>query len=967
MFLQAKPIWIQGKGSEMNFFAVFTAKVLVSNYAQLHITGATFYRVFIDGKFLGFGPARTAEGYAREDVLSIEVGDGEKECEIRVEAAGYFCRSISTVRQPSFVMAEVRNVMDTVLACTGRDFIGFASPCRVRKAERYSMQRHFTEVWDYRASSATDDEAYRAETEVLPRPPVVIGRTAPYPYYEDIDAHAACVRGSLAFDEQLPYKEKAYSGPIDADWGCFPDGEVPSHPFAWVQQQKQTVLRREESLPLILNAGEYAVIDLERVEAGFIRHDMEAMEESDVVVAFSEYCEGDAFRFVPWMNAHNVIEYFLPAKRRGEEISFEPYALRFAMVCVKRGQIRLNGFGVKTYRMDLSQIKRPDYGDSVLNAIDRAAVRTLAHNAVDLYTDCPSRERGGWLCDAYFTAKAEYALTGKTPVEDAFLENYRLYQNRGEYPAGVLPMCYPSDADHAHNAAKDDPTNKFIPQWDMWYVLEVDEYVLLRGHQDMKDSFKDSVYGLVAFFRQYENESGLLERLPSWNFVEWSKANSWTQDVNYPTNFLYARLLECVWELYGDRQCLKRCAEVRRAAVEQSFNGQYFRDHAVRGGEGKLCMSEDSSEACQYYAALFAGIDLSEPRYAPLKEMILREFSIFRDETKLSIMRVNMFIGAYLRLLTLQKMEEYELLLQNIKEMFGQMAESTGTLWEYRTKNNSLDHGFASFALALIETASKQIHQKPFLRVLGSSGWLPTPDNDGSCYTVSDKLLVDLGWSAPVNMINHGIEPLNMRYVFFTHMHGDHYLGLAQLLFYWRIKRGTYTDLTLAGPKGSIRGCVKKAMEYLYYQADEAKEYKEPPKILELSPGDSLEAEGFRIEAGHAEHTGNSLCYKITHLKTGDILCLSGDTEYQEEFGSFFKNCNLLVYEASFGAGPLPSGKRPKHSSAQEAARTARECGAGRLLLTHGSPDSRERAVAEAQKNLDIPVGWAMPLKTYEF
>ena len=64
--------------------------------------------------------------------------------------------------------------------------------------------------------------------------------------------------------------------------------------------------------------------------------------------------------------------------------------------------------------------------DPVLNSICRAGVRTFAHNAVDLYTDCPSRERAGWLCDSYFTAKTEYALTGKCVVEKNFLENFLL-------------------------------------------------------------------------------------------------------------------------------------------------------------------------------------------------------------------------------------------------------------------------------------------------------------------------------------------------------------------------------------------------------------------------------------------------------------------------------------------------------------------------------------------------------------
>ena len=75
-----------------------------------------------------------------------------------------------------------------------------------------------------------------------------------------------------------------------------------------------------------------------------------------------------------------------------------------------------------------------------LRAIVEAAKATFAHNAVDLYSDCPSRERAGWLCDSFFTARAEYFLTGESRIEEAFLENFRLYTPDGSIPdSGVFP------------------------------------------------------------------------------------------------------------------------------------------------------------------------------------------------------------------------------------------------------------------------------------------------------------------------------------------------------------------------------------------------------------------------------------------------------------------------------------------------------------------------------------------------
>ena len=706
MFNQAKPIWIKDKSEELNVFAAFRLQTILHEDAELHITGSTFYRVFVNGVFVGFGPARTAAGYAREDILPIK-SDGK--CEIIIEVCGYYCKSLSTVLQPSFLMAELC-CENKVLAYTGRDFEGFLPKCKLQKVERYSKQRHFTEIWDYRNGNANTSDDYLAELEILENLDItILDRRAPYPLYEDRKLSGARTIGILEFDPTLSFKKEKYSdGRLPENWGFWKYDDIEHHPHTWIQRQRQYITAHNAALPLELKAGEYAILDFGKIEAGFFAFQASAMSESDVVIAFTEYYKGETFE-MPNMNAHNVLEYFLPKGFKDDVLSFEPYTCRFAIVAVKEGHIRLNSFGIKTFMFDTRNLKLPDYEDETLNTIYRAAVRTFAHNAVDLYTDCPSRERAGWLCDSYFTAKTEYALTGKTLVEDAFLENYRLYKDTGELLPGTLPMCYPADM-FIHPTDID--IYRFIPQWTMWYIIEAAEYVLKRGHEDMAEEFKESIYKLLEFYRKYENEDGLLEYLPSWNFVEWSKANDWTKDVNYPTNFLYAKVLECIAELYNDETCKCRCQEVRKAAVEQSFNGTYFADHAVRDENGKLILQNHSSEACQYYAILFGDIDMDAPKFQPLYHLVKNVFAPDRNGAMPEIMEVNAFIGAYLRLEALLKLEEYELLLKDVVGFFDNMGEYTETLWEYRQYKGSCDHGFASYALVAIEKAVKGLGMK---------------------------------------------------------------------------------------------------------------------------------------------------------------------------------------------------------------------------------------------------------------
>ncbi|MBE6602459.1 MAG: hypothetical protein E7637_08170 [Ruminococcaceae bacterium] len=694
MFLQAKPIFPRGKSEALNQFAAFHCHLPTIKGAQLYVTAAGFYRVFVNGAFVAFGPARTALHYARVDVIELDGYHRDGGNEILVEVVGYACRSLSTVRQPSYLCAEVRTECE-VLACTGRDFTATQPGTKLQNVMRYSVQRHFSEVWDLREDALATTEK-EVEIEVLPLHLTYIPRTAPYPYYEDVVYTESCSRGTLCKDTEKPPKGKIYSFVPSEYWGRIEDDDILYHPYHWVYEQAQTKTGSGEALPLTLKETEYAIFDLSQIETGFLCIDATAQAESDLIVGFSEDGTPDRFEYTD-ISGYQAIEYLLPADRRTSVMSFEPYVCRWLIVCAKKGTVTLNKLGIKVFQNDVSKIEIPSTLSPELRSIYRAAIRTFAHNAVDVFSDCPSRERAGWLCDSYFTAKTEYELFGKVPVEDAFLENYRLYEGNGDLPEGMIPMCFPADVPDAGRG-------DYIPQWSMWFLIELEEYLNRRNPSIDRELFRARVDGLLAFYAKYENGDGLLERLPSWNFVEWSVANKWTLDVNYPTNFLYAQVLESVYRIYGDEKLLRKAQAVRRETIAQSFNGRVFLDHAVRDENGTLCRLDDCSEAGQYYAILFGGFDLNDKKYAELKHLVTKVFTPARTEYP-EIHPVNAFIGAYLRLETLVKLEEYETLLSDIVGFFGHMEEATGTLWEYRERHGSRDHGFASYALVAIRKA----------------------------------------------------------------------------------------------------------------------------------------------------------------------------------------------------------------------------------------------------------------------
>ena len=449
MFNKAIPVFARDKAREQNYQLILRATVDSLKDTTIYLAACSFYRLTVNGKFVAFGPARTAGGYARVDAVKLGSYDiCGRNSEILIEVAGYYCMSLSTVKQPSFVTAELRRGDDVILA-TGRegDFVGYCNCYRVQQVERYSKQRHFGEIWDLTPSDRFSDE-YRVSLEESEFKPTYLDRRVPAPTFEVVDADGFVSGGHYRYDASYPCQENRYSGnEMDAEIGQFYEPNLVSRPYRWIQKQHLTQNVGAGSFPIQIGAGEYVMIDLHKIEVGFLGLSMTADEESDVVLGFSELCSPNSFAFTN-INCQNVIEYFLPEGKKADIESFEPYSCRIAIVIVRKGSITLNSFSLRTYEFDRSLLISREIRDPELKAIYKAAERTFVHNAVDLYTDCPSRERSGWLCDSFFTGRAEYFLTGKSVIEGAYLENFRLYKNGAfgyDLIEGALPMTYPSD------------------------------------------------------------------------------------------------------------------------------------------------------------------------------------------------------------------------------------------------------------------------------------------------------------------------------------------------------------------------------------------------------------------------------------------------------------------------------------------------------------------------------------------
>jgi alpha-L-rhamnosidase len=707
-FLEAVPVWAEGRSLEMNLSLVFSVKAEFKpgKKYELALTASSVYMAFIDGRFLSMGPARCGHGFYRVDRLepdpfgNAEGGNGPVYKEIEIVVAGYNVNSFAYLDMPAFLCAELTEDGSVIAATApesracccasgGSKTAPFSARVyveRIQKIQRYSFQRAFSEAYDLRRGAKDAGNVKLAVAEAG----VFLERGVPAADHSIERPVSVLCRGRAERRTIKPEERivnRYICDPRDT-FKCYPLSELEAC-TAWEAQGITTEPVSVDQVPFgpaVIGGGEFAVIDMGAEYTGMIGLEIDAEAEAEIYVMESELLTGGMPDGVDFHRLGDVdlVKWTVPAGAHSL-LSFEPYSFRYAKIVVFGGAVDVREFYVRRYSFKKIEKAAPERLSPKLKRIYDAAVETFRQNAVDIYMDCPSRERAGWLCDSYFTSRTEKCLTGESLVERNFLENFLLPDRFDFLPEGMLPMCYPSD----HN------DHMFIPSWAMFYVLELKEYFDRTGDAELVAFARPKVYGLIDYFERFINEFGLLEKLESWVFVEWSRANQLVQDVNFPQNFVYSRMLIDAGKLYSDNGLIARGEQMLRTAAAMSFTGRFFCDNAYRRGD-RLVLSGECTECCQYYAFYFGAAD--EQTHPELFDIMVNEFGPDRQARGAypEVAPANAFIGNYLRLDWLMRTGRKDKVLDNIEGYFYSMAERTGTLWELMQDVASCNHGFAS-------------------------------------------------------------------------------------------------------------------------------------------------------------------------------------------------------------------------------------------------------------------------------
>lgn len=696
-FTRGVPVWSATLAGRKNIWLSFHARLELARgtAATLRIAGAQAWRVWANGELIARGPARTAHGHARVDEWPL-VGDVVGVMELVIEVMGYGVPTFCSTDEPAFLCAELI-AGRKVLAWTAPSGGGFTAEHRrerVQNVERYSYQRAFVEAYRLgRYGQYWQQPAYNpAKPHALVRVQhrrVWLERGLALPDLSVLEPRPAAVRGVT--------RKTAEDFKFVVPWGFLSD--VPKNSAGYRLDQvawplfltlasarftQSGLVRLASNSVTKLKTRQWLRLDFGADCTGFPALRVRPQQATRLLLVFDEILVDGQVKFNR-AGCVNALWLEVPAGADLNFEAFEPYTFRFLQVLVWEGAAEVSNLRLRNFQNALPLSDAPAGLATPAALVRRAALASFRQNALDIYMDCPARERAGWLCDSLFTARAEWHLSGDNAIERAFLENYLRPKTFADLPKGMVPMCYPAEA----------LQKQFIPNWAMFLVLQLEEAGRERRlPHSWQPQIVRRVRGLLEYFKKFENELGLLEKLESWVFVEWSKANEFVQDVNFPSNMLYAATLRAAARLLDEPRLTAKADRIDATIRALAWRDGRFVDHAVRDKDGRLVVRDEASEVCQYYAFWF-GLASPQRESALWRKLVRADYGALHP--------ANVFVGKIMRLDLLVTHGEYAAARRELLRSYVPMAKATGTLWELFQTHVSCNHGFTSYMAVLID------------------------------------------------------------------------------------------------------------------------------------------------------------------------------------------------------------------------------------------------------------------------
>lgn len=267
---------------------------------------------------------------------------------------------------------------------------------------------------------------------------------------------------------------------------------------------------------------------------------------------------------------------------------------------------------------------------------------------------------------------------------------------------------------------------------------------------------------------------------------------------------------------------------------------------------------------------------------------------------------------------------------------------------------------------------------------LGTGGSWPTRDRNTVSIALTharDTILLDCGEGTQRQMIDSPVSPHRIAAILVSHLHGDHFLGIAGLVQSMSLN-GRERPLRIIGPAGTAESVGKLLTATVFRPGFQV-------EVLELSDITRTKVGDLEIDCARASHGLDGLAYRIrTPLRPGKFdrdkaiamgipegrlwgrlqrgetvnyvlngvsrsadplevlgkarkgitVVYSGDTAPCAAVEGLSEGADVLIHEATYSERLTLTAEEYGHSTAKAAAALAARAGVKRLYLVHTSP-----------------------------
>ena len=528
--------------------------------AKLDITAFDRYILYVNGEYLGRGPARSDARWKSYD--SYEVASHLRVGKNTIAVLAYhYGRHNGYTRDAQtglFAQLEVSN------ADGRRQILGTNSDWRVRHALSWSRDVDpaaytgvgFTEVYDanldppnWQAPDFDDSqwehayvtpEAVSASSYLEPRQTPLMRETEVLPV-RVVKVGEVLEMSRMFTEAQVP--ERLTAEPLfPLQYATVRNPEALMGTNGQVVQFQSAPFRPGDPPEKGIRSP-YIILDFGRQVFGFPRVKLNGAAQGIVEMTYSTTLMGGRVFGVIGGPRYGD-RYIMRAGQQTWQV-FEYKQFRFLQIVFRNVEqpVSVDSISVVAYEYPAERKGQFECSDPTLTKLWKADVDTTYLSMEDALVCDAQRERRVWAGDGAHGLFGVWAGFGDVAISDWY---FKLIA-RGRMADGMLRMYYPgSDIPQDYESeglddqlVSETPLN--IPQESLVYALTIGDFFQYFGKRELLEDLYPTVVNLLDWCQRHTDGTGLLYGLPNWNWVDWARTD--IRGANFETNAIYYQIL----------------------------------------------------------------------------------------------------------------------------------------------------------------------------------------------------------------------------------------------------------------------------------------------------------------------------------------------------------------------------------------------------------------------------------------